>query len=144
MLSYAAALDRKYEKLFAYLQDDITRKAPSPALAVQLFLPPESTVEAYLSRFSRRDTFTGLFDRERLAAGQLVLCPIVQEFLSTGTVAPLPGLRLFDGARERPLGPLVIGGETARRLDVLFREPGRRAICLTAAPARASAFRWST
>ena len=140
VLSYAAALDRKYEKLFAYLQDDITRKAPSPALAVQLFLPPESTVEAYLSRFSRRDTFTGLFDRERLAAGQLVLCPVVQEFLSTGTVAPLPGLRLFDGARERPLGPLVIGGETARRLDALFREPGRRAICLTGGPGSGKRF----
>ena len=38
ILAYAGALDQKYEKLFAYLQDDITRKAPSPALAVQLFL----------------------------------------------------------------------------------------------------------
>ena len=78
-LAYAGALDQKYEKLFAYLQDDITRKAPSPALAVQLFLPPEHTVEEYLARFSRRDAFTSLFDRERLAAGQLVLSPAVLE-----------------------------------------------------------------
>lgn len=130
-LAYAGVLDQKYEKLFAYLQDDITRKAPSPALAAQLFLPLGSTMEEYLSRFARRDVFTSLFDPERLAAGQLVLCPTVLEFLSTGTVAPLPGLRLFDGAVERPSGPLVIGRQAERRLDLLFREPGERVICIT-------------
>lgn len=133
-LTYAGTLDQKYEKLFAYLQDDITRKAPSTALAVQLFLPDNSTMEEYISRFFRRDTFTALFDQERLAAGQLVLCTTVLEFLSTGTVTPLPGLRLFDGEVETPSGPLVIGKEAARRLDVLFREPGARIICLTGGP----------
>ena len=44
-LAYAGTLDQKYEKLFAYLQDDITRKTPSTALAVQLFLPGDSTME---------------------------------------------------------------------------------------------------
>ncbi len=140
ILTYAAALDRKYEKLFAYLQDDITQKAPTTALAVQLFLPLERTVEEYLSRFSRRDRFTALFDQERLSAGQLVLQAPVLEFLSTGTVAPLPGLRLFDGARERPGGPLVIGQETARRLDLLFQEPGERVICLTGGPGTGKRF----
>ena len=139
-LAYAGALDQKYEKLFAYLQDDITRKAPSAALAVQLFLPPEHNMEEYLSRFARRDTFTSLFDHERLAAGQLVLCPTVLEFLSTGTVAPLPGLRLFDGAAEQPSGPLVIGQESARRLEALFREPGERVICLTGGPGSGKRF----
>ena len=133
-LAYAGTLDQKYEKLFAYLQDDITRKTPSTALAVQLFLPGDSTMEEYISRFFRRDTFTALFDQERLGAGQLVLCTTVLEFLSTGTVTPLPGLRLFDGKVETPSGPLVIGKEAARRLDVLFREPGARIICLTGGP----------
>lgn len=73
VFAYAVSLDKKYEKLLAYLQDDITQKAPMTTLAVQLFLPPERTVEEYLSRFSRRDAFTGLFDPARLAAGQLVL-----------------------------------------------------------------------
>ncbi len=140
ILAYAGALDQKYEKLFAYLQDDITRKAPSPALAVQLFLPLEHNMEEYLSRFARRDTFTSLFDRERLSSGQLVLSPTVLEFLSTGTVAPLPGLRLFDGASQQPSGPLVIGQEAARRLDALFQEPGRRAICLTGGPGSGKRF----
>lgn len=140
ILAYVGALDQKYEKLFAYLQDDITRKAPSPALAVQLFLPLEHNMEEYLSRFARRDTFTSLFDRERLSSGQLVLSPTVLEFLSTGTVAPLPGLRLFDGASQQPSGPLVIGPEAARRLDALFQEPGRRAICLTGGPGSGKRF----
>ena len=139
-LAYAGVLDQKYEKLFAYLQDDITRKAPTTALAAQLFLPLERTMEEYLSRFARRDPFTGLFDPERLAAGQLVLVPTVLEFLSTGTVAPMPGLRLFDGAAEAPSGPLVIGQEAARRLDLLFREPGERVICLTGGPGSGKVF----
>ena len=139
-LTYAGVLDQKYEKLFAYLQDDITRKVPSTALAVQLFLPPGSTMEEYLSRFARRDRFTGLFDPDRLAAGQLVFCPVVLEFLSTGSIAPLPGLRLFDGAVERPPGPLVIGQEAARRLDLLFGEPGEQAICLTGGPGSGKRF----
>lgn len=62
-LAYAGTLDQKYEKLFAYLQDDITRKTPSTALAVQLFLPGDSTMEEYISRFFRRDTFTALLTR---------------------------------------------------------------------------------
>ena len=140
VLAYAGVLDQKYEKLFAYLQDDITRKAPSPALAVQLFLPLGHTMEEYLSRFARRDPFTGLFDRERLSAGQLVLCPAVLEFLSTGTVAPLPGLRLFDGASEQPSGPLVIDQQVARRLETLFQEPGQRVICLTGGPGAGKRF----
>ena len=139
-LAYAASLDRKYEKLLAYLQDDITQKAPTAALAVQLFLPAGSTVEEYLSRFSRRDTFTGLFDGEKLTAGQLVLHNAVLEFLSTGTVAPRPGLRVFDGASEKPDGPLVTGREAARRLDLLFSQPGKHIICLTGGPGTGKLF----
>lgn len=140
VLAYAAALDKKYEKLLAYLQDDITLKVPTVSLAVQLFLPVESTVERYLSRFSCRDVFTGLFDREKLAAGQLVLQSAVLEFLSTGTVAPLSGIRLFDGGVQRPNRPLVVGQDAARRLEFLLNEPGKRVICVTGAPGSGKRF----
>lgn len=140
IVTYATVLDKKYDKLFAYLQDDITQKAPTTSLAVQLFLPVEHTMEEYLSRFSRRDVFTGLFEPDRLAAGQLVLRASVLEFLSTGTVAPLPGVRIFDGASDEPDGPLVTGQETARRLDVLFGEPGERVICLSGGPGTGKRF----
>ena len=62
------------------------------------------------------------------------------EFLSTGTVAPLPGLRLFDGAAEQPDHPLVIGQEIARRLDALMAEAGERVICLTGGPGAGKQF----
>ena len=38
IICLAPELDRKYEKLYAYLQDDVTRKKPTIALAMDLFL----------------------------------------------------------------------------------------------------------
>jgi SpoVK/Ycf46/Vps4 family AAA+-type ATPase len=38
LLALAPQLNRKYEKLYAYLQDDVTRKAPTVDLAMNLFL----------------------------------------------------------------------------------------------------------
>src|SRR5215213_7658996 len=38
LLALAPQLDRKYEKLYAFLQDDVTRKAPTVDLAMNLFL----------------------------------------------------------------------------------------------------------
>ena len=140
VLAYAAALDSKYEKLFAYLQDDISKKTPGTALAVQLFLPPEKTVEEFLSRFARRDPFTALFDAERLAQGELVLQGSVLEYLSSGSVAPLPGLRLFSGETERPAQPLVVGQQLARRLDRIFADPEPCAVCISGGPGSGKRF----
>lgn len=131
VLAYAAALDRKYEKLFAYLQDDITLKAPTTALAAQIFLPMGRTMEEYLSRFSRADRFTGLFDADKLAAGVLVLRGLVLEFLSTGTVSDSPGRTLFDGALRKPDGALVIQQDLARRLDTILDDDTPCAVCLS-------------
>ncbi len=134
ILAYAAALDRKYEKLLAYLQDDITQKLPTTALAVQLFLPAGDTVEDYLPRFSRQDGFTALFDPERLTAGSLELKQMVLGFLSTKTVPPTPQLILFDGEKEQPQGPLIIAQDLARRLDRVFDREGPWAVCLHGDP----------
>ncbi|BAK99809.1 putative ATPase [Oscillibacter valericigenes Sjm18-20] len=138
--AYAVVLDRKYEKLFAYLQDDITEKAPTCSLAVQLFLPADRTMEEFLSRFSRRDRFTELFEAERLSSGALILNRTVLEFLSTGTVSASPGLRLFDGEREAPSGPLVVGAGLAGRLDAVFAQDGPCAVCLHGGPGMGKRF----
>ena len=140
VLAYLAASDRKYEKLFAYLQDDITQKAPGTDLAVQLFMPRSAAAEEYLFRFSRRDIFTQLFDTEHLSAGQLVLQPLTLEFLSTGTVSSGCGLELFDGSRERPQEPLAVDTVQARRLDALYAQPGGQIICLTGGSGRGKRF----
>ncbi len=39
LLCLAPEVDRKYEKLYAYLQDDVTRRKPSVDLALKLFCP---------------------------------------------------------------------------------------------------------
>lgn len=131
ILAYAAVLDRKYEKLLAYLQDDMTRKHPGTALAVQLFLPKGENLEQYLARFSKKSRFSSLFQREELAQGNLTLHPLTLEFLSSGTIASRQGLEIFDGAAQRPDGPLIVQGETARQLDRMMMENLHCVTCLT-------------
>ena len=46
----------------------------------------------------------------------------------------------MTGRGSGPAGPLVIGQEAARRLDLLFREPGERVICLTGGPGTGKRF----
>ena len=53
ILAWAVELDKKYERLFAYLQDDMSRKAPERELAAQLFLPDGEELEACMARFNR-------------------------------------------------------------------------------------------
>ena len=119
-LAYAASLDGKYQRLFAYLQDDVTRKDPTVALAVQLYLPLRRTVEEYTARFSQKGLFTSLFEEEALAQGNLRLRPVVLEFLSAGTVSPQRGMKLFDGAGQEPEAPLVVGEELEKELEGAF------------------------
>ena len=96
-LAYLPEVDRKYEKLYAYLQDDVTRKTPDAALAVQLFLPAGAQPESYLARFAGRGGFLRLFDPDKLAQGNLTLRAVAVEYLSTGTGAPRAGLREEKG-----------------------------------------------
>ena len=134
ILAYASELDKKYDKLLAYLQDDITKKHPSASLAVQLFLPLESSMEEYLSRFSCIDLFTGLFEPKRLEEGELVLRHVVLEYLTVGTISATGSIRLFDGSRQSPDGQLITGQSFAGRLDLVYKEPGDCAICISGAP----------
>lgn len=47
IICLAPELDRKYEKLYAYLQDDVTRKKPSASLVLELLLEtPEARLAA--------------------------------------------------------------------------------------------------
>ena len=133
ILAYAAVLDRKYEKLLAYLQDDMTRKNPGTALAVQLFMPRGGNMEQFLARFSRRGLFSRLFDQEALAQGALVLHPLTLEYLSSGAIEDRQGLTVFDGDCRKPDGPLIVQGEAARQLDRMMEEKLPCAVCLSGA-----------
>ena len=107
VLAYLPHVDRKYERLYAYLQDDMTRKCPDTALAVQLFLPWGETPEGYLARFAGQGGFLRLFKPDKLAQGSLDLQDVAVEYLCAGSIASRPGLRLFDGTKESPEAPLA-------------------------------------
>ena len=131
ILAYAGLVDKKYEKIFAYLQDDMTSRAPQLSLAVQLFLPRGESFETYLARFSRRDGFLRLFQPEPLSRGSLVLRDVVADFLSTGTVPDLPGRTFFDGTVPASRRPMVVHGAVARRLDAILEDPAPCCVLLT-------------
>ena len=131
ILAWAVELDKKYERLFAYLQDDMSRKAPERELAAQLFLPDGEELEACMARFNRPGGFLRLFEHPE--RGALVLRPAVMEYLSTGTVSDRPGRTFFRGATQTPSAPLLIHHETARRLDAAFTSPDRLCILLSGA-----------
>lgn len=128
VLAYAPELDRKYTKLFAYLQDDMTRKAPGVSLCCELFLPEGTELAACMSRFSGEGGLTRLYDRAELDKGMLVLRREVVEYLAGGAFRERGGVRLSGGAPERPL---IIQQDVARRLDAAFAYPGRCCIRLS-------------
>lgn len=52
LLALATELDQRYERIFAYLQDDITCKRPSVDLALKLLCPSVSARESSRERFT--------------------------------------------------------------------------------------------
>ena len=56
VLAYLPEIDLKYTKLFAYLQDDMTRKAPGVALCCELFLPEGTELAASITPLRQKWT----------------------------------------------------------------------------------------
>ena len=52
VLALAPHLDLRYERVYAYLQDDVTRHRPSVDLALRLLCPSEDLMLAFFERFS--------------------------------------------------------------------------------------------
>jgi AAA+ superfamily predicted ATPase len=52
LLALAPELDLRYERLFAYIQDDVTRKRPTVDLALRLLMPPARKRRAYRVAFA--------------------------------------------------------------------------------------------
>ena len=130
--AYAPEIDLKYTKLFAYLQDDMTRKAPGAALCSELFLPEGMELAACMARFRAGGGFARLFRPEELEKGLLALRREVVEFLATGSLEDGEAFRVFDGASGREeLDPMVIQDDVARRLDAALAYPGRCCVCLS-------------
>lgn len=52
LLALAPEIDLRYERLYAYLQDDVTRKRPTVELALHLFAPDTASKLALRARFA--------------------------------------------------------------------------------------------
>ena len=61
LLAFAVQMDRKYEKLFAFLQDDITQKLPAAETAIKLFAMPGEMTADYLNYFTQSSILTKFF-----------------------------------------------------------------------------------
>ncbi len=130
IMAYMPEIDLKYTKLFAYLQDDMTRKAAGISLCCELFLPDGEELASCISRF-RGGGFTRLFDRSELDKGLLVLRREVVEFLANGTLTDSDAYCVFDGSARNSIDPLSIQEGTARQLDAAFTYPGQCCIRLS-------------
>lgn len=134
-LCLAVELDRKYEKLFGYLLDDITCKSPTPELAMQLFCRTATerieawTAFAQKSKLGRLLLFT---EGDMGGSGSWLSRPLklderMLHFLTTrdGGDASLPPW-LSWSLPDQELEPLV--GESAihlqERFDTLWETAG--------------------
>ncbi|KUO71256.1 MAG: hypothetical protein APF81_03610 [Desulfosporosinus sp. BRH_c37] len=53
LLAFAVQMDKKYEKIFAFLQDDITKKIPTAETAIKLFAIPGEMTADYFNYFTQ-------------------------------------------------------------------------------------------
>lgn len=61
MTMLTCELNKKYEKLFVYLQDDITKKSPSVETAIRLFAEPGDVVSEYFGFFDDNSVLMNFF-----------------------------------------------------------------------------------
>ena len=104
-------LDRKYEKLFVYLQDDVTRKKPAVQTLIRLFADPMDAVSDYYGYFSRNSLLLRyLCEGEGQSLGNMTL------FLSRAVLDFLTGSPLIGYESWQPtevLHNLYISSEIA-------------------------------
>jgi len=124
-LVYASQTDDRYEKMCAYLQDDITKKHPSPLLCARLFTPEGYRPEQLVGQFTG-SVFASLFDPE--SSEQLKLRREVLDFLGGREPQVRYGMQLFRGEVDEPM---LTRFETARTLDNAMNTGGKRAILLS-------------
>lgn len=79
---------QKYEKLFAYIQDDIARKTPTAETLIRLFAEPLDRISDYFRYFSAESVLTRFFlcsDGSGLGSAPLKLTSQMMDHLTCGT-----------------------------------------------------------
>lgn len=121
LLAFAVQMDKKYEKLFAFLQDDITQKLPAAETAIKLFALPGEMTADYFHYFTQNSILTKFlfnpYDKsEPLTKIQICLRERIADYL-IGNEARLEN-GFIDLFNERAgLHELVVNEFTAQCLD---------------------------
>lgn len=123
-------IDRRNEKLFAFLQDDITKKLPTADTLIRLWAEPGERISGYFSFFSDRDVLMKYLcapGEGTLCTRQLRLSEPILRYL-TGGECSYP----FYDRRECP-GPVYImadvAGQAARAVR-RSREGAAAVVCM--------------
>jgi AAA+ superfamily predicted ATPase len=139
LLAVAPSLDKRYGRLYAYLQDDLTLPFATPGLALDLFCPSfdQRARERIAFRPEARLRALGLVDlagdeSQRLLTRPLAVPePVVRHLLGAETVEPPPGFEgdrclVLPATQEAALGSLRLrwAEDPAAIVLCLAGEPG--------------------
>lgn len=117
-LAFITALDKKYEKIIAFLQDDMTSKLPRMELACQLLSHKDDVIASRLAGFAGKSLFGSLFDSDKWERGELCLNHMAEKFI-LGLAPQLDsGMQLVDTGDQ--LEPLLIRGSFAVMLKKMI------------------------
>lgn len=126
ILGLLSCLDRKYEKVFAYLQDDVTMKYPTSDLALKLFAPGEKGLQVMqmlhpLEEKLFKYFFTGQNQHQNLLSRPLIPDKRMLDFIldyRTEAVTVERFLTLFFPGDELP--ELIVQGEVQQSLEKIL------------------------
>ncbi len=107
---FCCDVDRRYEKLFAFLQDDITKKLPTADTLIRLWAEPGERISEHFSCFSDQDALMKYLcvpGEGTLCTRQLRLSEPILRYLSGGECC----YPYYDGSSDP--GPLYIMGGIA-------------------------------
>ncbi|MCB9761865.1 MAG: ATP-binding protein [Alphaproteobacteria bacterium] len=132
LLTLAPELDLRYERIFGWLHDDLTRSRPSLGLALDLFgggLPGGLVLRRHFEPGEALGELVTLGDPERPQPRRsLTLRPGVLDWLLHGRCPALPGVRRVDPQ------PLLLSDEHRARLDALAQTEDKAFITLVGPP----------
>lgn len=129
LLAFAVQLDRKYEKIFSYLQDDITKKSPTAETAIQLFALPGTHKIDYVHYFTTKSVLMKYLlepsEGSTLFELKLSLRERLVDYLAGHGAGFAKGYwELFDWKTR--LDESEIEDSTARTIEKLLSSSGKR------------------
>jgi hypothetical protein len=154
LLCLAIECERKYEKLFAYLQDDLTCKYPTIDLAIKLFCESKEdriaarmafSMEAPLSKYLLENNEENTERNTRLSYPLKLNSRLLEYFYQPLQIDPLLQAYTDFFHPYQPIGALLLDHEIQERLQAwweraLSEQNGRKLLVLLSGPTGSGKF----